>query len=650
MLKSARLRTIEMRNRKNDKQNKLRVKREKHDIKKFNKQNKLNKLIKFKIIPEDHAEDMIIPDDQVEEVIISDDETIIDNEHHALILITERYRLEQQTKLLPRLIELLTAQQIKHHVLIIHQNNHKLFNKGCLYNIGYNHAIKKKIKFDYIILHDIDLIPVSSFNYSYSKKFCRIYGTINNFFDDGGSIQSIPSAPFVSGIYIIDKKMFVQVNGFSNIFEGWGYEDTNFNKRIKSGGFKTTCRHGVFDSCPNARLIGKNNDKNFQHLDLKNGFNTLFKSSSLKSDNPDKIPFQIIAHIHDTNVEHIYVNFPSKSPQSLHVLHDKKKYLLDKILHIKKIMVCLINGSSYFKDLINDLLTKNFKDIEIIYHDKSVFDCDILVSSFFDDQSINHVIYHCYKIFISGEPNIINKYYKYDLIIDTKINTFKDVDHLYIPFYVNSLYERRINKISDLLQPKPNYDIKTKFCAFLYNQCHSHREKFFHLLNKYKRVDALGKCCANIINHQCSDITTDRRVYTDQITYNDLAVQKYMPYKFVLAMENTDIDGYISEKILNPMFAGSIPIYFGNKMVKEQFNPKSFININDFSTFDQCIEYIKKVDNDDNLYNEMQQQPYFIENKLNTFLSEENNLIFGTFRNLLYNESHKSKQHNKKHK
>ena len=62
------------------------------------------------------------------------------------------------------------------------------------------------------------------------------------------------------------------------------------------------------------------------------------------------------------------------------------------------------------------------------------------------------------------------------------------------------------------------------------------------------------------------------------------------------------MNGYVSEKISAPLYAGAIPIYWGAPDVKDYINPECFINVNDFDSFEDCIEYVKKVDNDDELY------------------------------------------------
>ena len=73
-------------------------------------------------------------------------------------------------------------------------------------------------------------------------------------------------------------------------------------------------------------------------------------------------------------------------------------------------------------------------------------------------------------------------------------------------------------------------------------------------------------------------------------------------YKFSIAMENSKGDGYISEKIIDSFKAGTIPIYYGDYTIDEFINPKSYILIKGEGDIEEKIEYIKKIDKDDNLY------------------------------------------------
>jgi len=103
--------------------------------------------------------------------------------------------------------------------------------------------------------------------------------------------------------------------------------------------------------------------------------------------------------------------------------------------------------------------------------------------------------------------------------------------------------------------------MRTKFCcAIISNNISTDgfRLKFIDRLKEYKKVDMGGRYNNNI----------GRRV-RDIIKFLSF-------YKFSIAMENSEGDGYISEKIFNSFISGTIPIYYGDYMVDEYINPKSF--------------------------------------------------------------------------
>ena len=77
-------------------------------------------------------------------------------------------------------------------------------------------------------------------------------------------------------------------------------------------------------------------------------------------------------------------------------------------------------------------------------------------------------------------------------------------------------------------------------------------------------------------------------------------------------MKNRQGQGYVSEKILDSFISGTISIYYGGYMVDEFINPKAFILIRGESDIKQKIEYIKKIDNDDNLYRSILMENLFI--------------------------------------
>ena len=93
-------------------------------------------------------------------------------------------------------------------------------------------------------------------------------------------------------------------------------------------------------------------------------------------------------------------------------------------------------------------------------------------------------------------------------------------------------------------------------------------------------------------------------------------------YKFSIAFENAWYPGYTSEKIVTSMLAGTIPIYWGNPDISREFNSASFINCHDFPTLDDAAAYVKKVDEDDNLWCEIMSRPWKTPEQEARFLEE----------------------------
>ena len=70
-------------------------------------------------------------------------------------------------------------------------------------------------------------------------------------------------------------------------------------------------------------------------------------------------------------------------------------------------------------------------------------------------------------------------------------------------------------------------------------------------------------------------------------------------YKFVISFENSSHEGYTTEKILEPLLANCIPIYWGDPKVNLDFNKNRFLNYTDFRNEKEFINKILEVDNDD---------------------------------------------------
>jgi len=149
-------------------------------------------------------------------------------------------------------------------------------------------------------------------------------------------------------------------------------------------------------------------------------------------------------------------------------------------------------------------------------------------------------------------------------------------------------------RMSNLQKRHLGLSTQEKFCNFTYSKPVKERIEFFLKLNQYKKVDSTGAVFNNTGYHMQN---------------KSLELSNY---KFTIAFENTVTPGYVTEKLLEPLAAGSIPIYHGSDECVRDFNPQSFIKISDFSSWDDAVEYIKLVDNTEDLRQQYLNAPIWL--------------------------------------
>lgn len=242
---------------------------------------------------------------------------------------------------------------------------------------------------------------------------------------------------------------------------------------------------------------------------------------------------------------------------------------------------------------------------------------DFVFCSCFNFKVLN---YNCPRIFFTGEC-IFPDFNIYDYALGFNNFTYQD---RYMRFPLWLFYEKSVElaKKKYLLAEKEIL-AKKKFCNFVVSNSEGAEERktLFEALNSYKRVDSAGKYLNNM-GVRCAD---------------KLDFQK--DYKFSCAFENYKYDGYITEKIMDAFAAGTIPIYFGTDCISKEFNPKSFINYNDFSSPKELVEYVKKIDSDDEAFLRIIHEPVFSENcnAYNNFISDDCNKVLDFFTNIFEN-------------
>jgi hypothetical protein len=99
-------------------------------------------------------------------------------------------------------------------------------------------------------------------------------------------------------------------------------------------------------------------------------------------------------------------------------------------------------------------------------------------------------------------------------------------------------------------------------------------------------------------------------------------------YKFTLAVENAIWPGYVTEKLVHPMHALSVPIYLGDPNARASFDASSYVDITSFGTLHEVMEYVREVDNDRNLYRKILAAPFYRGNEVPDYARPETVLSF----------------------
>lgn len=159
-----------------------------------------------------------------------------------------------------------------------------------------------------------------------------------------------------------------------------------------------------------------------------------------------------------------------------------------------------------------------------------------------------------------------------------------------------------------------NTDDKKFFCNFLFQNTSGERLNILDTIQMYKPV-----MCAGRLRNNAPPIggRGDQKEKIDFISQ----------FKFTIAAENSKYDGYTTEKMIHPMSVGSIPIYWGSDRVTEEFNEKAFVNANKLSG-QELLDRIIEINEDDELYQSIINEPVFPNNEIPEHILPENVLKF----------------------
>lgn len=140
------------------------------------------------------------------------------------IVVPYRDRFDQLEEFKREMKKYMNRKKIPYEIFIIEQDNAKLFNRGMLLNIGYTYA--KGANCDYVVFHDIDMLPFRV-DYSYTDMPVHMATRFRN-------LDRIIFDEYFGGVTMFPSDTFEKINGYSNKYWGWGYEDTDLLYRCIS--------------------------------------------------------------------------------------------------------------------------------------------------------------------------------------------------------------------------------------------------------------------------------------------------------------------------------------------------------------------------------------------------------------------------------
>ena len=213
--------------------------------------------------------------------------------------------------------------------------------------------------------------------------------------------------------------------------------------------------------------------------------------------------------------------------------------------------------------------------------------------------------YDCVRILFTGEP-LSPDFNVFDYAIGFDNLSCLDAEGLnrYYRFPLCVYGYERTEKFAAGIsydEAKKILENKKYFCNFMYGHksAKGERELILSTVEKYKRVESAGSFLNNM---------PDGKV----VPYSDKKIDFLRMCKFTIACESISHPGFVTEKLTDPFVAYSIPIYFGNPLVGKEFNTKAFVNCHEYDSFDEALNKVIEIDNNDELYIEMLMQNKFV--------------------------------------
>ena len=202
-------------------------------------------------------------------------------------------------------------------------------------------------------------------------------------------------------------------------------------------------------------------------------------------------------------------------------------------------------------------------------------EADLLVYS---DFGRRHQGFKGLKVYVTGE-NMVPDFAECDLAYAPMALVGKPRS-IRLPYYAQVLPHLGSLVRAEGYDPSESAT-RPRFCSFVAsNPRGADRNRFFKMLHKRKPLVSAGR-----------HFNTTGAPLADKLTF-------LRDFRFNLAFENSSSPGYVTEKLVEPLLMGVIPIYWGAEDVGDDFNPACMIDVRKFPCFEDAIDHILAVDED----------------------------------------------------
>jgi hypothetical protein len=181
------------------------------------------------------------------------------------VCVPYRNRESHLEEFIPAVGKYLEEQGIEYCMYFGHQVDDKLFNRGAMKNVAAKHAFEDGC--DYIVWHDIDMIPEEGCDYSFPTEHPIHIATNISQMD-----YKLKYEEYFGGAVIFSKEQVERTNGYSNDYWDWGMEDDDLFWRCQLEGYAN-----------DSYMEYTNEIQKFLHFDGRNSHIKIEKNNILRN-------------------------------------------------------------------------------------------------------------------------------------------------------------------------------------------------------------------------------------------------------------------------------------------------------------------------------------------------------------------------------